>query len=281
MAEQNILQNLMQQGNPTLNQTGPRMSAMPAQGASQSSLQNMFGQQQAMGPGSLLGRGPTSLGNNKAEMNIQQLGIDPALLAQLSQASTGLQGMTQNLQNAAGNMFTNFGQFTPSLNTNFQQFNPSAQLDNTSRNMLSQGQQGLLSQANAQANAARRNVGGGAGNILAQQAEQQARIQQNPLFFQAAQDQRGRELQQFQTNQQQQQLMNAALMQQAQQQAQFQQMQNQAGLSQGLIPLQAQSALLGDLGKFAQLTGQQQGFQQVQRQLPGGGFQTIDINAGG
>lgn len=209
---------------------------------------------------SSLGPSSGNFGIKDNQIESQRFQFSPEIRAQLEGIAGGLPGLTQALQQQAGNMFTQFSDLTPQLNTQFGGPQFQTGLDATSRNLVSQGQQSLAQQAAQRGAAARRQFGGGVGDVLAQQAQAQSRIQQNPLLFQAAQQQRGREAQEFALQQQAQQLSNQALLAQAQSGIQGQQLQNQAMLQQGLIPLQAQQGLLGQFGNFAQLTGEQQAF---------------------
>ena len=169
----------------------------------------------------------------------ERLQIDPALQGKIQQAQQNLlqqnQGFQQSAQDAAGQ-----------FRTGFQQFQPSNQLDQFSQALVSQGRQGIQNQLAAQ----QRNVSRGIGRnnpalarVLNAQAAQRGALNQNPLLFQAAANQQGRDVQRFQLNQQAQNLGNAALGQRLQLQG--------AGLS-------AQNNLLGTLGNIASQTGTRQ-----------------------
>ena len=183
--------------------------------------------------------------------------FDPTTRARLGETMGGLLGMTQGAQGLGGQLFTGFAGLAPQLQAQFRGPQFSQQLDPFAQNILSQGRQALSAGASRAAQQAARQVGGGAGQVLGQQARAQARLQQNPLLFQAAQQQRAREAQEFGLAQQAQQLSNQAALAQSQANIQGQQLQNQALLQSGLLPLQLQQNLLQNLGQFAQLTGAQ------------------------
>jgi hypothetical protein len=201
----------------------------------------------------------------KANRQKESLDINPQLLQQLQQASQGLQQQVGQIGGqagaAAGQIQTNFGQFAPTLDTQFQRPEFSQQLDPLAQRLATQGTQGLQQQAQArQQNIANQFRGNpGASRILQQQVGATSALQANPLLFQAAQQQQGREAQQFQLQSQAQQLSNQALQQQQAEAARFQGMQNQAVAGQFQLgqqfPLQAQQSLLQALAAQAQLTG--------------------------
>jgi hypothetical protein len=178
----------------------------------------------------------------------------------------------QQLQSRAPQLGTNFGQFNANLNTNFQGPQFSQTLDPTSQNILAQ------ELGNRQAQLQRQQQGiqqqfGGRNNQLAQilqsQAGAQSQLANNPLAFQALQQQGGREAQNYQLGQQAQQLGNQALLSQQGFNAGLQGQGNQAlaqqfGLNAQNFQNQAgalgaanafQSNLLNQLAQLAQLRG--------------------------
>lgn len=218
--------------------------------------------------------------------SIEKSNLDPGFAGQLRSAADQFSGMTEQYQNAAhqaaGQMTTNFGQFSPNLNTNFGQFNPhlqtnfapTGQLDAQSQSMMSAADQQRANQLSTQNRAVASQFAGSPGlaNILQAQAAQRSRLSANPMLSQVFADQ----------NQRQQQtglLNNQAALQQAQQGAATQQQGNQAQLQQSETnanlagagnaalgqqlqfqgqPLAAQQNLTSVLGNLAQLYGSQQ-----------------------
>jgi hypothetical protein len=172
--------------------------------------------------------------------------LAPGMLDALQQHQNQLSGFQQEASRLAGQIQS------PTLQTQFAGPSFQQQLDPFSQRLVSQGTESLARGAGrAQQDAARAFRGQGAlGNILGQQAAAQARLQANPLLFQAAQQQRDREAQEFALRQGSQQLTNQALLQQAQ-------AGNQAlGQRLGLLssPLTARQNLLSTL---AGLSGSQ------------------------
>jgi len=84
--------------------------------------------------------------------------------------------------------------------------------DAMTRAIAAQATQGLGQQAAAQRQALAQQFRGPVGQILGRQAEMQSRLQQNPLLFQAFQQQQGRELAQAQQQLAAQQAANQALL---------------------------------------------------------------------
>lgn len=84
--------------------------------------------------------------------------------------------------------------------------------DAMTRAIAAQATQGLGQQAAAQRQALAQQFRGPVGQILGRQAEMQSRLQQNPLLFQAFQQQQGRELAQSQQQMAAQAAANAALL---------------------------------------------------------------------
>lgn len=183
------------------------------------------------------------------------LQLTPEQQAQLNQAIAGLFSQSQQFQQAIGGLPGQVQRDLP-LQTQFAGPQFAEALDPRAQRLVSQGTQSLAQQAGArQAQASQRFQGQpGVANVLGQQAALQASLQANPLLFQAAQEQRAREAQEFSLQQQAQQLSNAALLGQAQ-------FQNQAlGQQAGLLglPQQSQSNLLAQLAQVLQATGQRQ-----------------------
>lgn len=194
--------------------------------------------------------------SNTQEQSTQ---IPPELQEQLQQALGGLQQQTAafgpQAQEAAGQFQTGFSQFAPQLQTDFARFQQPTELDTRAQSLVSQGRQGLQQQAAAQQRGIANQFRGqpGVSNILRQQAQTQSALQQNPLLFQAAQEQQGRSAEQFRFNQQAQQLSNQALLGQGAEAARLQGLGNQA-LTQRLgiqsAPLQQQFNLTDLLGRL-------------------------------
>lgn len=193
---------------------------------------------------------------------------DAAALQQQMQAvqaqNQGVTTLTGQLQNQARTQ----GAPTLAQSVGMQQFTPqfSNAPDAMSRALVSQGTQGLNQQAATQQQALQRSLAGspGVASVLGRQAAMQSRLQANPLQFQAAQQQAGRELGQQQLGLQaaghnsqnlfnQFQLQNQAALQQAQA--------NQANraeqLGYGQAGMAANQALLSNLSQLAQQFGTQ------------------------
>lgn len=123
--------------------------------------------------------------------NVQDYSRQMSLPA-TAQAYRDTNAFKQQAQQGASNIGTNFNQFVPKLNTNF-----AAQpgMDATSQGLLAQGNQSINRGIGAaQANIAR-TVRGPSAGVLQNQAAFQGRLNANPLMFQVAQNQVGRQQQ--------------------------------------------------------------------------------------
>jgi hypothetical protein len=192
------------------------------------------------------------------------LSIDPYFRNQLDLTA----GRAYNEANALGDaarstapqLFTNFQSFNPQLNTNFQGPQFSQGLDAYSKNTIAAGTQAQnerLGTMQAQNNAQFRSNPALA-RALNAQAAARTQLSQNPLFFQAAQQQRAREGQEFQLAQQAQALGNNAQLQQTEARANLAGLQNSAlgqRLQMQAMPMQAQGNLLAMLAGHAGTVG--------------------------
>lgn len=122
---------------------------------------------------------------------------------------------------------------TPTLNTDFT---AKGGLDSFSQGLLSQGQQTMQNQLSATQGAIASKFRGPMAGVLQSQAEMQSRLNSNPLMFNVAAAQVGR-------NQQEQTLGNNALL--SQQQATNNALTTKAGLQ--ALPMAAQQSLLQTL----------------------------------
>jgi hypothetical protein len=164
-------------------------------------------------------------------------------------------------ESAAGKYNTQFQQFTPKLNTEFRgpQFNNN--LDAYSQQIISQGQNAAANQLAAQQQQIQRQVAPKnpmAAAILAQQAGQRSAMSMNPMLFQAAGQQRDRQVQEYQLANQAQASTNAARAQQGQLNADFQGLQNAALGQQAQLaaaPAQMSQNLLSVLTALAMARG--------------------------
>jgi hypothetical protein len=159
----------------------------------------------------------------------------PGDLARMDSTAYSLMGDTANARSAAtsaANQYnTQFQRFAPTLNTEFRGPQFSNQLDPYSQQIISQGQAAAANQLAAQQQQIQRQVGARnpvAAAILAQQAGQRSAMSMNPMLFQAAGQQRDRQMQEYQLGNQAQATTNASRMQQAQANADYQGMQNAA-----------------------------------------------------
>ncbi len=228
----------------------------------------MGGQAQETPFSSLTGK---SQSQSQSGNQVSRTQFDPAQLAQLNQQTQNLIGQTQAAQGLGSSLQQQAaGAGVPQLQRNvaIQQFNPqfSNRLDQLSQGLVSQGTQGLNQQAATQRRALASQFGGqpGIAQALGRQATMQSRLQANPLLFQAAQQQSGRELGQQGLIGQAAQQNNAANI--SQQQAQNQAAIQQQGLGEqsrreqfgyGTAGLQAQQQLLPMLSALAQQQGTQ------------------------
>lgn len=124
-----------------------------------------------------------------------------------------------------------------------REFAFSQQADPLTRAMASMGSQQLGEQASAQRQAIASQFRGqpGLSNVLQAQANIQSRLQQNPLLFQAFQQQQGRELAQAQQQLAQQEAANQAIMGR-----------EQLGANLAMMRPQAQASLLNTLFQLGQ-----------------------------
>jgi hypothetical protein len=183
----------------------------------------------------------------------ESLQIDPAILQQLQaqnqRASAAAQAVGPLAQQAAGQIQTGF---SPVQLPQFRDPRTQA-LDPLSQRLVSQGQQQISGQAAAQQRgiAQQFRQQPGVANILQRQVAAQSALQQNPLLFQAAQQQaqQGFAGQEFQ---------NRQALAQAQANAAQQQLGNQAIAQQFAMrsaPFSAEQNLLSSLSGLAALTG--------------------------
>ncbi len=194
----------------------------------------------------------------------EQSVLDKGFSDQLKAASTQFTQQNQGYQNAAnqaaGQVQTNFNQFNPSLATNFQQFNPQLQTNFQTQPGLDARAQGILAAAEGQRAAQQatqnRQIASQFGSnnpglmqVLQSQADMRGRLNQNPMMFQAAQEQSQRQ-------QQEGLLGNQAQLQQSQQGASLQQMGNQAGLQKAEVGANLQGAQNAALGQQLQFQAQ-------------------------
>jgi hypothetical protein len=173
----------------------------------------------------------------------------PLLSRKVNQEAGNATGLTQAFQQqaatGAANIKTDFSSAVPQLNQNYQQFNPSIQtdfrakpgLDQFSQGLLSQAQQGMNTQLAANQNNIAQQFGANnpAAKVLQQQAAFRTGADMNPLRFQVATQQVGRQ-------QQEQQLGNQASLAQSQERARLQGMGNETALAQQGAFNTAQSA---------------------------------------
>lgn len=191
----------------------------------------------------------------------------------------GLQNQAQLNQALAQQLQSQALGSAPSLQQQFSQlqgvqaFQPGqAGLDVLGRGLVSQGTQALQQQALAQQRALQRQFGGqpGIAQALGRQAAGQARLQANPLLFQAAQGAAERGQQGFQN-----------VLGLAQQQAGLQQLANQAALQQQQAGQAARQEGIGlGQGALQSLLASQQAAQQL-GELTGERFTTKNIERKG
>lgn len=143
------------------------------------------------------------------------------------------QQFSQQAQQGANQIGTDFNKFVPQLQQNFQQYNPNIQtnfaakpgLDAFSQGLLSQGQQQINRGLGATQAQIARSVQGPSAGVLQSQAAMQSRLNANPLLFQVGAQQVGRQ-------QQEQLLGNQASLAQSQERARLQQLGNEAAIGQ-------------------------------------------------
>ncbi len=236
------------------------------------------------------------MGGGGTQGSIETLQIDPSLrrklFEQIDANESSVGDLSAQARQAQGQLKTDFLQYKPNLNSNFQQFNPnlntefkgpqfSNTLDAFSNAMISQGQQAGQQRLNATQSQTSQQFRGNpaVAQILNRQAAATSQVNQNPLMFQAANDQRQREGMQYQLEQQAQGQTNQARLAQGQELARLLQLGNQTTATQseyganlqglqnaavgqhlqiGSVPAQAQSTLLQTLAALAALTGAKQ-----------------------
>lgn len=240
--------------------------------------------------------GKTNTTNTTGTTTAQQI-LRPEDIAAIRAQQNAQQQQTQQFQNLLQTLQQASLRPQQGLNTQFagpaqiQAFNPqfSQGLDPMSQALISQGAQALAQQAATQRGAVARQFGGSqpeVARILQSQIAAQSALQQNPLAFQAVQQQTARELGQQGLGLQAAQANNQAQLQQAAQGALFQQAANQAILQQqeaqtaqrneaanlGSAGLNAGQSLLSTLTVLANLFGQQQTTQNQETKQKSGGL---------
>lgn len=144
--------------------------------------------------------------------------------------------LSQQANQGAKQIQTDYSRFNPSLNTNFNQFAANLNtnfapqqggFDSYSQGLLSRGQQDINNQLATQQNQIRQRLGTSnpAAAVVAQQASMRAGLNSNPLLFQVGEQQRNRQMQE-------QQLSNQALLTQQQEKARLSGLSNEAQLAQ-------------------------------------------------
>ena len=163
----------------------------------------------AIAGGLALGQGAFGQSSQQQQNQRQYTQFRPEDLAAIEAARGGFQQGVQGL----------LGQTTSSREAIRQGFiQPTGQFqfaqapDAMTRAIAAQATQGLGQQAAAQRQQLAQQFRGPVGQILGRQAEMQSRLQQNPLLFQAFQQQQGRELAQAQQQLAAQQAANQALL---------------------------------------------------------------------
>lgn len=163
----------------------------------------------AIGGGLGLGKG--LFGTKQSQQGMQQAFTQfrPEDLAAIESARTGFQQGVQGLlgQTQASQEAIQKGYVQPSTQFQFAQAP-----DAMTRAIAAQATQGLTQQGASQRQQLAQQFRGPVGQILGSQAAMQTRLQQNPLLFQAFQQQQQRELTQAQQQLAQQQAANAALL---------------------------------------------------------------------
>jgi len=194
----------------------------------------------AIGGGLALGQGMFGTSSKQQQNQRQYTQFRPEDLAAIESARGGFQQGVQGLvdQTGASREALRQGFIQPSGQFQFGQAP-----DAMTQAIAAQATQGLGQQAAAQRQQLAQQFRGPAGQILGRQAEMQTRLQQNPLLFQAFQQQQGRELAQAQQQTAMQQAANQALLQREQaltglagtgMSAQQQLLANQLGLGQAM-----------------------------------------------
>jgi hypothetical protein len=206
-------------------------------------------------------------GSNQQPGSVQQTFFRPEDDMFMTRARGLLNYDTDVARNAASaaskNYNINFEQYAPKLNTEFRgpQFNNN--LDAYSQQIISQGQNAAANQLSAQQQQIQRQVAPKnpmAAAILAQQAGQRSAMSMNPMLFQAAGQQRDRQVQEYQLGNQAQASTNAARAQQGQLNADFRGLQNAALGQQAQLaaaPAQMSQSLLSILTALGMARGTQ------------------------
>jgi hypothetical protein len=198
---------------------------------------------QILGGGLALAQGLAGTGSKQEQNTKQFTQFRPEDMAAIEAARGGVTTGTQNLLNQ-------LRQSQEAIRAGFIQ--PTGQFqfaqapDAMTRAIAAQATQGLSQQAGAQRQALAQQFRGPVGQILGRQAEMQSRLQQNPLLFQAFQQQQGRELAQAQQQMAAQQAANQALIGR-----------EQALTGLGTTGLSAQGNLLAQQLGLGQAFGQQ------------------------
>ena len=189
-------------------------------------------------------------------------GDESALRGGVNVLQQHVQSAIDAARNATAGYRTDYSRFTPGLNTEFKGPQFSNQLDDYSQQVVAQ-QQG----ANANRLATQQSQFGrqfAANPLLAKlmgaQASANNTLGQNGNYFQAAGQQRDRQVQEYQLQQQAQSSTNSARAQQSQLGADFMGLQNAALGQQAQLaaaPAQLQQNLIAILGQMAQAFGTQ------------------------
>lgn len=198
---------------------------------------------QILGGALSLGQGLAGTGSKQQQDTKQFTQFRPEDMAAIEAARGGVTSGTQNLlqQLAQSQQAIRQGFIQPTGQFQFAQAP-----DAMTRAIAAQATQGLGQQAAAQRQQLAQQFRGPVGQILGRQAEMQSRLQQNPLLFQAFQQQQGRELAQAQQQMAAQQAANQALLGR-----------EQALTGLGTTGLSAQGNLLAQQLGLGQAFGQQ------------------------
>ena len=188
--------------------------------------------------GGLFGKAQQQQQNQRAYTQFRPEDV-AAIEAARGGVTTGTQNLLQQLQQSQEAIRKGFIQPTG-------QFQFAQAPDAMTRAIAAQATQGLGQQAAAQRQQLAQQFRGPVGQILGRQAEMQSRLQQNPLLFQAFQQQQGRELAQAQQQLAAQQAANQALLGR-----------EQALTGLGTTGLSAQGNLLSQQLGLGQAFGQQ------------------------
>jgi hypothetical protein len=196
-----------------------------------------------LGGGLALGQGLAGTGSKQEQNTRQFTQFRPEDMAAIEAArggvTSGTQGLLQQLQQSQQAIRQGFIQ--PSGQFQFGQAP-----DAMTRAIAGLGTQGLREQGSAQRQQLAQQFRGPVGQILGRQAEMRTQLQQNPLLFQAFQQQQGRELAQSSQEMAAQQAANQALLGR-----------EQAITGLGTTGLSAQGNLLAQQLGLGQAFGQQ------------------------